>query len=451
MDIEDNIQGDILEQNNTILNQFYDGLKENIDEYNKVNINNPQFPSFYLPPICKIYALVDFITNQKQLIDLLEQTYERPLEISRTSKYGFFSKGVGLSTVNKITNWLKIIPFPFEQLANKRIFAKVIKTLNAGSNAGGWLCAISSSDIGFKHTSHNDEDVFSSLFRFIEQRCNTDVDFLLNIRADIKAGGVNRDNIAEVWIAQQSLWKNTRCIPKSAIDRSAEFILLHQQNVSLSRQQVLCFIESLLYFELDFFMEAITSYEVGYRIYFATEKEEIESLNERGMITNAIHAFATQKNIKTCFAGLLKEFKDISSDLVGDETSYRKLATFIEIHEDELSESGESLEDKQYNQLKDWRNGKNLPSNKKLATFLKNLDEYANIDSGVFSFYMCRITMGVDKLVNEILADTKNESCNQADIKVAIKKVLANIPYYYLSNLVKELDNKHPKKRASNI
>jgi hypothetical protein len=212
---------------------------------------------------------------------------------------------------------------------------------------------------------------------------------------------------------------------------------LHSQQKSLTAQQTLTGIESYCYLCFDFYLQAITHYEVGCRMYYGKNKEKLE--NELGMITKAIYAYATDDAISTCFDGMLTELKEVSSELVG-ETSYRKLASFIEIEEVQPSEYGESLADKQYNQLKDWRNGENLPSGKKLITFLQNLDNYADTSSDFVTFLMCRITMGMDKLVNEVLAQSKRDNCNQADVEKILKNVLAAMPEYYKANLKKQLD-----------
>mgnify|MGYP005990786103 CR=1 FL=1 len=104
---------------------------------------------------------------------------------------------------------------------------------------------------------------------------------------------------------------------------------------------------------------------------YGTDQDKIK--NDLGMITKAINVYATQYDIKTCFAGMLKEFKNLLSEIVSD-TSYRKLASFTEINEVEPSEFGESKEDKQYKQLKDWRNGKNLSCNTLLVFDIHKLD-----------------------------------------------------------------------------
>ena len=433
-------QTDILEQNESILDKFHDELTQSADENNKIKIEDFKSPSFYLPPISKVFALLDFITNQKQLIDLFENTYETPLNISRAYKYAFFKQGVGSRTVSKIVNWLKVIPFPFEQLATKRMMAKITRSNRAGSNAGGWLSGISGFQMSFKRFGRTEHE-FTLLFDFLEQRCNTEVNLLINIKEEVKAGRLTSDDIKAAWKAQHPLWKNNPYIPLGVTDSFVELVLLHNQGKQLSEQQTLNFIESYLYLYFDFFLEAITHYEIGCRMCYGDNKDKIE--NDLGMIANAIYAYAIDDNIKTCFAGLLKEFKDVLSETI-EETGYRKLATFIEIEESDSSISGESLEDKQYNQLKDWRNGVNLPSSKKLTVFLQNLDEYANASSGFVTFDMCRITMGIDKLVSDVLARTKNENCNQRDIEVAIKKVLANIPNYYKANLKRELEKRKP-------
>jgi len=441
MDVVENNQLDILNQNAPILDKFHEDLKDSTDKQNKVKINDFKSPSFYLPPISKVHELLGFITNQKQLIDWLESSYKAPLKISNTSKYAFFKQGIGLRTASKIISWLRIIPFPWKELANKKVMAKIIRSNRAGSNAGGWFSTIN----GFKASNYGKTaHEFTLLFNFIEQRCNTEVDLLLRVKEDVKAGKLTSDDIAAAWKAQQPLWENNPYIPQDIIENFAELMLLHKQGQKLSEQQTLYFIEYYLYLYFDFFIEAVTYYEVGCHIYYGRKKEKIE--NDLGMITKAINAYATQEDIKTCFAGMLKEFKDALSELVGD-TSYRKLASFIEINEDEHSEFGESIEDKQYKQLKDWRNGKNLPSGKKLTAYLKKLDEYADTDSGFITFDMCRITMGVDKLVSDVLAQTKNENCNQADVEVTIKKVLANIPDYYHANLKTELEKEKLKEK----
>ncbi|AZQ85324.1 hypothetical protein EKO29_15860 [Colwellia sp. Arc7-635] len=440
MDAAKDKQTAILEQNDAILDKFHEELKDSADGLNKVKIEDFKSPSFYLPPISKVFALLGFITNQKQLIDLFETTYETPLNISRTNKYAFFKQGVGLRTVSKIVNWLKIIPFPFEQLTTKKMMAKTIRSNRAGSNAGAWLSGVSGIQTIFKRFGKTKHE-FTLLFDFIEQRCNTEVDLFLRIKEEVKAGKLAPDDIAAAWKAQDPLWKNNLYIPLGVIENFAELLLLHNQGKKLNEQQTLSTIESYVYLYFDFFLEAITHYEVGCRICYGKNKDKIE--NDLGMITKAIYAYSTQENIKTCFAGLLKEFKDVLSETI-EETSYRKLATFIEIEESESSISGESIEDKQYNQLKDWRNGVNLPSSKKLTAFLQKLDEYAKTSSGFVTFDMCRIAMGVDKLVNEFLDKTKSENCNQADVEIIIKKVLANIPNYYKTNLKTEFEKRKP-------
>jgi len=131
---------------------------------------------------------------------------------------------------------------------------------------------------------------------------------------------------------------------------------------------------------------------------------------------------------------LLIEYKKILTDLVG-KTGFRDLARFIDINELKNADLSESLDDRQYTQLKRWRNGKDIPSNERLAAFLDKLDEYANVNSGYVLKMAFRIALGVDKLVGKIVSDTAFDNCEPHEVEAIIKKVLAGIPTYYESNI----------------
>jgi hypothetical protein len=428
-------QNDI--QNDIVLDKFHEELKSSADDNNKVKINEFKSPSFYLPTLASVNDFLGFPSTQKQLIDLLETTYETPLDVKRSSRYGLFGKGVGLRTVSKIITWCKKLPLPFETMMTKRLMVKIERSRKAGSNAGHWLSAMQNFDVSFKFAGGSGEDEFTALLEFLEYRCNTEVDLLLELKQKVKAGKLKATDLAEAWKAQQPLWENNPRIPTRVTDDFVQIALLHSQQKSLTEQQTLTIIESYCYLCFDFYLEAITHYEVGCRLYYGKNKEKLE--NELGMITKAIYAYATDDAITTCFDGMLTELKNVASELVS-ETSYRKLASFIEIEEVQSGDYGESLADKQSNQLNRWRRGEDLPGAKKLTSFLQNLDDYADTSSGFVTFLMCRITMGMDKLVNEVLVQGRRENCNQADVKKVIKNVLAAMPEYYKVNLKKQLD-----------
>jgi hypothetical protein len=428
-------------QNDIVLDKFHEELNSSADANNKVKIIEFKSPSFYLPTLANVNKFLGFPSTQKQLIDLVETTYEMPLEVSCTSKYSLFGEGVGLRTISKIITWCKKLPIPFEAMMTKRLMVKIERCSKAGSNAGHWLSAMQSFEAGFKRSSPTTDHEFMPLFKFLEQRCNTEVDLLVKLKQKINVGELDATNIVEAWEAQQPLWENNPFIPTNIVGTFAEIALEHSQKKSLTEQQTLSFIESYCYLCFDFYLEAITHYEVGCRMYYGKNKEKLE--NELGMITKAIYAYATDDTITTCFGGMLTELKDVATELVG-ETSYRKLASFIEIEEDKSIACGESLADKQYGQLKDWRNGENLPSGKKLITFLQNLDDYADTSSDFVTFLMCRITMGIDKLIDEVLVQSQRDNCNQQDVEIIIKKVLSGIPAYYRTNLAVQLNRKEP-------
>lgn len=191
---------------------------------------------------------------------------------------------------------------------------------------------------------------------------------------------------------------------------------------------------------LDFYLEAITYFEIGVRYEYGNDPQNLKK--EIGTITRSIYAFATNNTISTCFEALLIEYKKILTDLVG-KTGFRDLARFIDINELENADLSESLDDRQYTQLKRWRNGKDIPSNERLAAFLDKLDEYANVDSGYVLKMAFRIALGVDKLVGKIISATAFDNCEPHEVEAIIKKVLSRVPIYYESNITDFLNAKN--------
>tara|TARA_R110002167_G_scaffold189959_2_gene392162 strand:+ start:1121 stop:2446 length:1326 start_codon:yes stop_codon:yes gene_type:complete len=425
-----------------LLDKLSEALNNSADANNKVKINEYKSPSYYLPSIGYVSSLLGLPSTQKQLMDLVETTYITPLEISRSSKYDLFNKGVGPKTVSKLIDWFKKLPLPIEQLANQKLMNEVLHCQKAGSNAGNWFAAIQNFEAGFMNTSNATVHEFEPLLDFIERRCNTEVDVLSDVRQKIKARVSNLTDLDVSCEVQHSLWSNSPCLSPHIIENVIQIIRMQTQQKNLTEQQTLTVLESYCYLSFDFYLEAISHYEVGCRLYYSKDQSKLE--DELGMITEAINAYATDNKTKTCFDGMLGVLKDVVSEIVGVETGYRKLASFIEIEENESMASGESLEDKKYNQLKDWRNGLNLPSSKKLALFLQNLDRYAGTSSGNITWLMCRITMGMDKLVNDIFELSKGDNYNSDDVEVIIKNVLATMPKYHAMNLRKQLDKRKP-------
>lgn len=426
--------------NDIVLEQLHEDLKNTADENNKVKFIQQVSPSFYLPPVSKVFALVGFIKNQKQLFEYFETSYRTPLKLSESSRYDLFNKGVGLRSISKIVDWLKLIPFPLEKLLNKRLLVKTRRSDQAGSNASEWYSALNGYKCSSFYHSEVNESEYDLLVNFIEQRCNTEVAFLLNIKKEVKAGKLKSDDVEAAWNALHPLWEHNPHIPKGTIKELANLALLHSQKKKLSEEQKLTFLEGYFYLIFDFYLEAITHYEIGYRLALGANMDKVK--NEIGMISGAIYLYATDENIKTCFAGMLKMLKDTLSKLMG-EVSYRKLASFIEIEKVDSEQPDDPLESRHYNQLKDWRKGINLPSNKKLTAFISNLNLYAEESSNDLIFDMCKVVMAVDKLIAEKLTEAKNETATQKEIEVIIKKVLANIPSYYEANVATGLEDKN--------
>ena len=427
-------------QNNFVLNKWRKHLIKRSDKNNKIQIKDVKFPSFYLPPLSDSAELFGNITSQKQIIDILEKRHNTDLEISNASRYALYGKGIGLRTFDKLIVWLNKIPMNFDNMFTDKLMARVLSSIKVGSNAGGWLAAIHSWEVNLTASDITGRHECEPLFSFITHRCNTDKKLLAGIIKEIKSGKIKTDDLAAVWQHQKMLWRDNPYIPSGIIENVFTLSELRRKKATINKEERLSIIESECYLLFDFYMEIITHYEIGCRIYFTKENDEISK--DLGLITKIIEAYATDDAINTCFDSMIRQFTISFTELVG-ETGYRKLASFIEINEDG---SSELVVDRQYNQLKDWRKGKNLPSKEKLSHFSSNLALFINYDDdssdSYLIFMLCIIAIGVDKLLKQYIEQRADDTCCKKDIEVIIKKVLANIPNYYKTNLSNELKKK---------
>lgn len=443
----------VLERNGDILDNFYEDLVSSLEDQNKVQLHILDSPSLYLPSLGKVSGLLGSTLNQKRVIDSLESYHSKPLSVSKGSRYALFKKGVSERTARKLLDWLKGIPLDWKELFNKRLMVKINRSAKVNSNASEWFPVINAFHMGIRQAGGNEEGAeLTQLFNFIERRCNTEVELLLGIKKDIEDGKLSRDDTSAIFNILESFWRANSRLSSCSLESLANASRLFQQKEKLTKQQTMEVFKDYAYLYFDFYLDAITHYDIGFRMVNCTDTQ---LRNDLGILTRSIFAYTQENDIETCFAALLEEFKTNITKEVGD-IGYRKLASFIEIKESAPSEFGESKADKQYKQLKDWRKGRNLPSNEKLSTFLENLseyfltnleipDEYIQIGTGPSTFEMSRMVIGVDKLRGELLKACEKDKLPRDDVEIVIKKVLSNIPDYYRVNLKRELENREPK------
>lgn len=421
---------------------FFEQLEEELfnsaDSNNKIKFKDEKSPYYFLPPLQDFLELLNLPHTQKQLLDLAESAFGIDSKIGRSSKFAIFGNGVGKQVISKLLGFYKNLPIPFDDVFTPKNLNKIDKSAKVGSNAVHWLSAVPFYKLSAPDGESDKE--LEPLFLFIEKRCQTEVRFLEYVREKIKNDKIDREDTVIIYKYISVFWKNETKVPEHAVHTLGNIIKYPERLKKPSKEDTLSAIESYCFMNLDFYLEAITYFEIGVRYEYGNDPQNLKK--EIGTITRSIYAFATNNTISTCFEALLIEYKKILTDLVG-KTGFRDLARFIDINELENADLSESLDDRQYTQLKRWRNGKDIPSNERLAAFLDKLDEYANVDSGYVLKMAFRIALGVDKLVGKIKSATAFDNCEPHEVEAIFKKVLAEIPTYYESNITDFLNAKN--------
>lgn len=424
------------QQDSQFLEQAFNELSQKPEADGKIKIKEQSNPYHYLPPINEALSLLGGPKNFPQVITLYEEYYKTPADLKKSSKHNLFSKGAGIKTLKQLFAWLAKLPVPYARLFSYQLLRNIVKGSIAGSNIGSWLSAIHSFELRYKETSPDPNHEFGPLFTFIKQRGNAEVAFLTQAKKKINSKALDQNNVAALWSELQHLWREHTRVPEEVLQQMTNFYDNKFSPKTATPEQTLLLLKCHYSFKFDFYLEAITSYEIGCALYFSEDKNDAHI--GKSIITRAITAYATNKKIRCCFEGLLLEYEDLLTQITG-KFSKHELASFIEIAEDTNIASGYSLEQKQYNQLKDWKRGKNLPGDDKLMTFIENMHEFVGGTTNSTHFYYCRIALGLDKQIKLLLKECEKEQFTQQQVLAIIKEVLANIPDYYQKNLEKQI------------
>jgi len=169
-------------------------------------------------------------------------------------------------------------------MMTKRLMVKIVRSRKAGSNAGDWLSFIQGVETESEKSSLPIENPFTPLFDFIEHRCDTELNLKLVARKKVKAGELKPTDL-NAWQCMQSLWTNSPGFSAQINENFEQKLRLNNQQKDLTEQQTLAFIESYCYLCFDFYLEAITHFEVGFSFYSGKNKEKYE--NDLGNLRSA--------------------------------------------------------------------------------------------------------------------------------------------------------------------
>lgn len=367
-------------------------------------------------------------------IEVAEQDLNLPLDIKSSSRHKLTTSGVGLPSVKKMYHWTREL---FSRVVtDSSIFNEhaIAQSALVSSNALGWYSLLNNSEDMQRANTAVDFDAFKPLLSFFSQRCKDDVECFDRIKQQVDEHGFEAMTLADKLQLKSPFWVKYSEVEHSTWQTFSSLLLQHEQQPITDNESELLVFRYLARLQLDFYLEAIAHYEVGNILSTTTDANLV--LKPDGLLTKGI-LFYTQGEAKNCFDGFLHEMKRVYSHKLGSECKWRQLAACIDI--DESGECAETINDKQYRQLKDWRNNQNMPSANKLQQFFTNLAGTDDIDSFVVVLLYAHITIAIDKLLTEIKAPFVNFRHSDDDLNLVLKAELSRYAEYYLRCIEREL------------
>jgi hypothetical protein len=364
-----------------------------------------------------------------------EEIYALPLDIKRSSRHKLTSTGVGFPSSKKFIAWLSKVldqTFSAESVISESTMSEAFQV---NSNANAWYSVINHSEDLCEASRSESMTQFKPLLRFLMARCEADIVMQQQVNKTLLSKEFDNENLACRLTLQDTLWLTHSNIDNTVWLKFTALLIENATNKLEDKQQILEVAKCIVSLQLDFYLEAIAHYEVGCMLTMHADKSELTKPN--GILTRGLLFYANGK-VKNCFDGFLHELKRAYTIKLG-KVSWRQLARYIEIDEDENAASGDSLEDKQYARLKKWRNGDGAISNAKLQSFFVNLVGTEELDFLVMICSYARISLGLDKLLTQLKAQHKDKAFSDDDFDAVCRNVLAQYSSYYLRCIEAEL------------
>ncbi|MEZ8185575.1 hypothetical protein ACED29_07090 [Shewanella sp. 5S214] len=364
-----------------------------------------------------------------------EDIYALPLDIKRSSRHKLTSTGVGFPSSKKFIAWLSKVldqTFSAESVISESTMSEAFQV---NSNANAWYSVINHSEDLCEASRGESMTQFKPLLRFLMARCEDDIVMQQQVNKTLLSKEFDNENLACRLSLQDTLWLTHSNLDNTVWLKFTALLIENATSKLKDKQQILEVAKYMVSLQLDFYLEAIAHYEVGCMLTMHADKSELTKPN--GVLTRGLLFYANGK-VKNCFDGFLHELKRAYTIKLG-KVSWRQLARYIEIDEDENAASGYSLEEKQYARLKKWRNGDGAISNAKLQSFFVNLVGTEELDFLVMICSYARISLGLDKLLTQLKAQHKDKAFSDDDFDVVCRKVLAQYSSYYLRCIEAEL------------
>jgi len=401
----------------------------------KIAINLGTNNAHYLPPPTVVFNFLGFKYGIPDTIKKLENIGVKPLDIPRTSRYDLQNKGVGKRTYKKYIDW--VIDLPISLLDNiiEGRNPKLDASAKTSSNAFHWITFL----IGVTNSMQPDDELrpeYIPLIEFIEYRCDTEVDMQQRTSNRDDYESLSRSDTHIWWpqLAKPFFAKHT-VFTSDILDSLDSFMVNGSVPYDLTVTEKNTLYKNLLRLKFDFILASISHYEVGIIISRCPDTESMRAMTP--LTCHAITKYISHDESRTCFDLALQKLKDWCSETESG-MSWREIASYIPVDNIDPNNASPTRHiDKQYSRLKDWRKGKNLPSNELLELFTTNIAESMGSHSeGDSLFILCRITIGLDKTLSNLVKEWSKDIGSKSQVSVIWKDVLSHYHEdYYLHYL----------------
>ena len=399
-------------------------LKPN--EGNKYVFKNIHFKSVYLPPLNEVTQLLHLPSNISGMITHAQSFYDSDLPVSKSSVFHLSSRGVGKPTFKKIYTWFKSLSPKINEVFNLQVYKKTSKAIRVTSNASTYYSYIHG--FNFSKKCNNNDNELNILIDWLVERSNADYLMMSEIHNIAKSKSIDdKKSPKDIWQLQKPYWQSNSLVPRQQLNILNEFYNSDKKLEGYTEEDGLALIEATYHLIFDFYLSAIANYEVGLHSYYRRIDENYKPKKGTSFFTNVLNTFIESDESNGCFDSVLIELKELVSSNDKPMT-WRRLASFVPLEksQSDYTESGESLNDRQYKQLKDWRNGKNLPSFLRLEKFIKAIfASHGNYDSLAMLMYF-RISRGIDTKIQECFEQTHSEK-----VIPIFKTVIGQYPSYF--------------------
>ncbi|OBT08057.1 hypothetical protein A9267_10040 [Shewanella sp. UCD-FRSSP16_17] len=394
-------------------------MKPNSD--GKYLFESIDFDSLFLPSTQSVAQLLGLPDNAAKTIPFFEKHYGEPLNVSRSSRAEMTGKGVAKPTFKKLINWLTLLAIPVNKLVYMPVMLKTNRAIKVGSNAGLWYSASHGLRLSLVFNRNDNELV--TVFDLIDSRAEADYLMLKSLKNQVKEKRIEKDNAFAIWQAQLQTWTEHSLVPVEQLACLSSFSQSPSYPHFYSEEYGIEVVKAVYYLTFDFYLSAIAHYELGISLYYIRCGIKDASEPHNSIIASAINTYVVSDERCTCFGAMLNELRTMLAKKELD-SSWRALAAYIDI--EESGECIEATKDKQYRQLKDWRNGKNMPSANKLKQFVSNFMNALGGDDIETILALLRIANGIDALVEKLLRQAKDKK-----VLLIIAEVLSDYPRYF--------------------